>query len=323
MEPTLPSLEGACVVLAGEFGASARTRLARALAARGAQVKASVSNQTRYLVLGQNPGPRTLEKARARGVTTLTEAQMEALLQGRAVSLPAPALSASSGGLKASLESLRALAYTAPGEGRWESLCVLLEAQAPESLPVALDYARSVVEGWAAPAEGEAVMGEVMPLGELRLAPERWITEACAGRASPLLSLCRGLRYVGKGINGRVAEALLRSPWLEGLRALDLSGNPLSKGFLESLARAPLPSLRRLGLRGVHCGWRGLRALSNGATTAALTHLDLSQAQLGTGEARRRGAVGARCGRRWSGSTCRGTKASRRGSWWAWRRRRS
>jgi len=66
-------------VITGTLNSMSREEAQQALIALGAKVSGSVSNKTRYLVAGTDPGSK-LKKATELGVEVLDEVQLSALL---------------------------------------------------------------------------------------------------------------------------------------------------------------------------------------------------------------------------------------------------
>jgi DNA ligase (NAD+) len=76
-------LDGLTVVFTGSVPGYSRSELSDLLAAHGANVTSSVSGETDYLVVGENPGRRKRERAEAEGVETLDAAAFEARILSR------------------------------------------------------------------------------------------------------------------------------------------------------------------------------------------------------------------------------------------------
>lgn len=278
-----PQLKDQVFVFAGHLERIQRSRAARVLESRGAVVRQALSGKTDYLVVGREPGAQ-LDKARARGVTILPEAQFIDLLMGRPPRpeprrpAPTPRRPATNEALTA----LRQLAYEEPSAQVWGQVCALLERCGGAELALALDYLRGLLARWPSPEGDPSRFDRGLPGGDLRQAPARWVTELLAGQASPALQLARALSCARQGLTGAVASPLARCPHLGSLEELDLSGNPLSASFLHELANSEhLARLQRLNLSGVSCGPQAIKALQSGPAMARLTHLNLSEAQLG------------------------------------------
>jgi DNA ligase (NAD+) len=77
--PRNGTLAGRTFVLTGAL-AVPRDHVAREIQAAGGRVVSSVSKNTDYVVVGEEPGSK-LDKARKLGITTLTEAQLKKLLK--------------------------------------------------------------------------------------------------------------------------------------------------------------------------------------------------------------------------------------------------
>jgi uncharacterized protein (TIGR02996 family) len=111
---------------------------------------------------------------------------------------------------------------------------------------------------------------------------------------SPYLAGLRTLDLSGMRLNGRAAARVVaRSANLAGLTALDLRGCRIGSRALAALARAPhLAGLRTLRLGGFDpddtndVGLRGLRALAASPYLKNLTHLDLDTNELAAGSNR-------------------------------------
>ena len=73
------SLQGQKFVLTGTLGALTRPEAKKRLEAQGASVTSSVSKNTNYVVVGENPGSKA-KKAQELGVEILDETQFTAML---------------------------------------------------------------------------------------------------------------------------------------------------------------------------------------------------------------------------------------------------
>ncbi len=81
MWSTTPTLEGLCFVFTGALTEFSRDEASRLVEQRGGRVTSSVSGNTDYLVVGEDPGSK-YDKARQLGVETLDEEGFKELLEG-------------------------------------------------------------------------------------------------------------------------------------------------------------------------------------------------------------------------------------------------
>jgi DNA ligase (NAD+) len=72
-------LAGKTFVLTGTLGSLNRSQAQTAIEERGGKVTGSVSRQTDFVVVGENPGSK-LERAQALGINLLTEEEFLQLL---------------------------------------------------------------------------------------------------------------------------------------------------------------------------------------------------------------------------------------------------
>jgi len=77
--PGGPDLSGLTFVITGTLEGFSRTEAEEAVRARGGKASSSVSKNTDYVVVGENPGSKA-DKARSLGVTTIDEAEFKKLL---------------------------------------------------------------------------------------------------------------------------------------------------------------------------------------------------------------------------------------------------
>lgn len=81
-QPVRGPFAGKTVVITGTLSSMTRDEAQEKLRAAGATVTGSVSKKTDYLIVGTDPGSK-LDKARALGVTTLSEAEFRKMLEQR------------------------------------------------------------------------------------------------------------------------------------------------------------------------------------------------------------------------------------------------
>ncbi|MHC4591772.1 MAG: NAD-dependent DNA ligase LigA, partial [Planctomycetota bacterium] len=79
--PENPDVSGKTFVLTGTLGRHTRDEVRERIESQGGRVTGSVSRNTDYLVVGENPGSK-LDRARSLGVAELSEPELEELLGG-------------------------------------------------------------------------------------------------------------------------------------------------------------------------------------------------------------------------------------------------
>jgi len=79
--PHTPSLQGMTFVLTGTLSSMSREQATQAIHQRGGTVTASVTRNTRFLVVGRDPGPKKKEQARALGIPEMGEPELLRLLE--------------------------------------------------------------------------------------------------------------------------------------------------------------------------------------------------------------------------------------------------
>ncbi len=82
---TTSALEGMTIVFTGALGQYARAEATELVETHGGRVTTSVSSNTDYLVVGDNPGQRKCEDASEQGITMLSETEFLELLRDRGI----------------------------------------------------------------------------------------------------------------------------------------------------------------------------------------------------------------------------------------------
>ena len=166
------------------------------------------------------------------------------------------------------LEEVRGIFYGPRSDAGWGRLQVVLDrASGPEAFAV-VDYVDQHLETWRWPAR-------------LRVAHQRWLQNAAAGRDEPRLRIAR-IASIDFELDFEQLQNLLACEDLGALTSLDLRLRVVGDEGAALLARAPsMARLRRLDLGLCHIGERGAKALGESETLRGLRDLDLRHNMFG------------------------------------------
>lgn len=169
---------------------------------------------------------------------------------------------------------LRSIAQRPPSARTWDALTGRI-LQAWSFSP------RVVSEQWVPYLEGILTRWD----DDLRRVPTSWLRVVRQGAEMPALRLTRVMVLEAMGLNAKWARDVFACPHIEGLRAVNLSFNPLGDRGVSALADAThLTRLETLYLWNVECGVLGARALAGSPVLAPLTRLNLGANGFGRSE---------------------------------------
>lgn len=280
------TLDGQHIFLTGSFTQRGnKAALSAALKGAGASITPSITLKTTAMGVGGGHIYRQLESARTRGLTIVSEAQLEEALARGFVELddaPEPALTTRD----AVIGELRPAVAT-PSSEAWNTVTALMDRCPAEQLGELLAYVAPQLDRWQLAHDARWLPPEqtggdyhdwrlAQPLGELRGAPLDWLIAMMRGEDSPKYGLVRAISLVGMQPKNADLVTLLQRPSLTALRVLDLGGGAKLSGAVwaalrtgeatrgvEELRVASLSSAHRKYMDGEH-HLRALRTLRIG-----------------------------------------------------------
>ncbi len=278
-------LKNKTVVVAGRFLGYKVHDVRAALRARGAHIAQAVTSRTDLLVAGRNAGSK-LAMAHTMGIAVLDGAQLQAFLEGKAVSLgPRSELEHQINPTNDVLMQLRRLVYSQPSTGLWEEICQAIDHGNPHSTAMAIDYAQQALDAWPGtpatcpiPHPNAFNIGPHQASRELRAMPATWRRQLLSGQDHPKFGLCKALLFGNERVNNTLARNILGSAHLSSLRWLRLKGRLGPRFLLEMGHSQALPALTHLELNRLTLEPKTLARLSTTALGERLKHLGLYQA---------------------------------------------
>jgi hypothetical protein len=241
------TLKGQYIFLTGSFTKRGNKRaLTQALEAAGAHVTPAINLKTTAMGLGGGHIYTQLERARTRGLTIVSEAQLEeALAQGfvELEDVPAPEPLARD----AAIGELRP-AVSTPSSEAWNTIVALVDRCPADQLDELLAYIQPQLARWEIPhdarwqppAEPNRSYYDwlhAQPPGELCGAPLDWITAMMRGEDSAKFGLVQAITLVGMRAKNANLIALLNRPSLTALRVLDMGGGAKLSGSVWAALR--------------------------------------------------------------------------------------
>lgn len=212
-----------------------------------------------FVILGEKPSEKKLDKARQRGILVISQAEaLEALENDGVVELASSDISAIIG-------EVRSL-FARDGESdsdKWLGCAEILDRCDPEQLEPVLEYVESVLERqldakarWTPTRPKHRLMEGVNSkwlLGnardELFVAPPAWVHEMSAGSYSLKHRLVRALNLDHFNLTQRQLRKLLKNPHLRGVRFLNFGRRcRFPESILEELDEFPGLALEELWL---------------------------------------------------------------------------
>jgi hypothetical protein len=276
------TLQGLNLLVTGAIGKMDRVSVESAIRRGGGTIAPSPTKKVDYIAIGEKPGEKTVEKARSLGLPELSAEQLIQLLHdGQLDVTPAPAMP--SVALGEAVGELRGLLDGPPSAEVWAALCDLIDRAEPERAADLIAYALPHVarwrldmprRWWCSMTAWHAPEANQWLCGDLRRAPLTWMHELLQGQHDPKHALIHAISLEHTKANASMGAALLDSPHLHNVRALD-TGNDLklARSFFKKLAQTPnLPNLDTLAYYPLKLG--GGEELAAGAFPA-LRHLHL------------------------------------------------
>jgi len=186
------------------------------------------------------------------------------------------------GGPREVMTELRDLLYAPPGRESWERLCLLLNTWPPDTLDIALEYARGHLQAWDVPRHADlAWIASLLPANHRMRQSAVALGHRIHPRPDPRLTLCDTLTLLPALVTVDVAETLVRTPHLHQLTALHLIKGRIYGGAEPILARwAAFPALETLTLRAVRLRYAGFAELVDAAWMRRLGRLELNDCHL-------------------------------------------
>lgn len=243
------TLDGHVFLVTGDIPNMSRAEVTAAIHAAGGKTASSASRRVDVVVVGKNAGELKLQKVRALGLSELDSAQFLTLLRdGELLMEEAPALIEAPVG--ESVSALRSAFDGPPSPETWHKVTAALDEveadRADELATYALGHIRrwprdATQARWSSTTAFGALDVDDMLCGDLRLAPLPWTRELLQGEHHPKHALIHALSLEDTKANATMAAALLTSPHLAQLRALDCGRDlKLARGFFKKLAASPL-----------------------------------------------------------------------------------
>lgn len=293
--PVRVVLDGSKVVVVGRFVGWKIANLRKAIVAGGATVVTSMSAEVDFMISGEGSSQQGAE-ALNMGIPILAEEHIRELLAMGEVTLAALHSTIGPEGL---FGELRALfhRHESPSAWLWQEVTKLLDMACDEELEAMVAYVETSLERSATTGMMEGIRGGALPLlspfdegqsldsswehgmlGEVRVAPGRWVGELYQGHESPKFSLLRGLDLGSSNLGASAVEKILTHPQLDRLEHLVTPlGKAPSKRLIETFCDSPW--LERLKSLRLSHGARSFESwfVRAGTSPGALRSFDLSQ----------------------------------------------
>jgi hypothetical protein len=303
MSPTRLTIQGTKFTVIGKFDAHTQAQLIEMIIAAGGTTTISLSGEVGCLVVGEEAQSTTYNTALLLGLPIIGEEDLLAALNGEEVWIDEEER-AEDTDRRALFGEVRSLLHdAAPSRTVWEALTKLLDRCAPEQLEPLVYYVGEHLEQWERGDQMEELVGSAydlddprstMPLpqdrkrgiiGEVRVAPERWVGEMVQGSVSVKHSLVRALDLSSSGLNGTQICKLLENPHLTRIEHLALpTSKKLTKKLVRKLCEPPLLEtleMLRLGDIPNHSGVMDNWFAEHGTSQGSLKELDLSEYRVG------------------------------------------
>lgn len=255
------TIDGKTFVLTGKLETMTRSEAQRKIRAAGGKIGKSVNSKTDFVVVGKRPGKKYTQ-ARSRGIPTVDEADLDALLSGEAIEVEDELEEAGERSMGEVIGEIRGVLDGHPSPEMWEAIVKQVDTCQPEQLEQLVAYVEDHVSRWD---EGEMERQEAAApslrdrrtdsyddrgwswwysrsrslRGDIRVAPEEWITQMVNGIDSPKFRLIRTINLSSLRLTGTLAGKLFERPDLQHVRVLNLGeNNDMSMTFFRKLVAA-------------------------------------------------------------------------------------
>lgn len=235
-------VQGGSFAFTGKIKGYTKASLSKHIQSMGGSVFPSASSGLTAYLVGDRASDKKVDKARALGLTIVSDDALYAFLEDGKLSLDALNPTRPVNELIAEARSLLAMV---PAHETWKQLAALVDECSEEQMEAFLAYLAPNLEQWAD-------VSALSPLSRLHsglfdntadtvcFVPDVWMGELIGGEQHPKHALCKSLTFSYMAVNNTNAIKLLDNPSLKTLTTFDvgttLAQNMKKKTFYKALA---------------------------------------------------------------------------------------